>query len=123
MDGISGSQRMSNRLFLVAAFAVIALTTSPAHAFWWRYGSIEEAMQACKRWRPQGTFEVWIQGNDIIGPSGWSEYSIARCRNEPETRQILGLSRQIEAGSRWPKGWKGVPAKARDLSVVKRFRY
>ena len=84
---------------------------------------MEEAMQACKRWRPKGTFEVWRQGNDIIGPSGWMEFSIARCLNEPETRQILGLSRPIEAGSRWPKGWKGVPEKARDLSVYKRFRY
>ena len=43
MNDLSGSERMSNRLYLVAAFAVIALTPSPAHAFWWRYGSIEEA--------------------------------------------------------------------------------
>jgi hypothetical protein len=92
---------MGSRLFL-AALAVLALSSSPAYSFWWRYGSMAEADAACEKWASRGgTFRYkWERKTEIdfTTPDGWerkiekriSTESVRHCLHEEETNQFLG---------------------------------
>ena len=105
MDVTSGSERMSKRLYLVAAFAFLLVTPLPAQSFWWRYGSMAEAEAACEEWtKKRGAFRYkWKITKDlppwVDGPvSGVSSASIRSCHQEEETKQFLGYEYPFKNG-------------------------
>ena len=125
MDGISSSLRMGSRLYL-AVLAVLMLSSSPAHSFWWKYGSMAEAEVACNKWAGgRGTFRYRFQMNMGFDYSTFeTKYqestgtvSIRDCGHEEKTNQFLGYEYPYKEGFLLEDAPWG------DGKVVKRFRY
>ena len=125
MDGMSGSQQMGKLRFLIALGAVLTLMSPAAEGFWWKYGSMAEALNACVEWADkQGKFQIYREYTNYAFETEmvWDSREVAGCVNEVETQQVLGWAYQVKAGSRWPNGWRSMPNNGKQ-KVVKRFRY
>tara|TARA_X000001036_G_scaffold291599_1_gene270924 strand:+ start:664 stop:1035 length:372 start_codon:yes stop_codon:yes gene_type:complete len=121
------------RLLLLALTAGL-LSPIAGEAFW-KYGSMEQAWQGCYKWVRQGkNYKYWAwevqkygrtsyYSDDNDYPSGkWvvQEQSKRFCRQENETRQILGKVRKIQnnfvIGVWWTERFKRT-------EIKKHFRY
>ena len=126
IDGMSGSHRMGKLRSLIAASAVLILIPPAAEAFWWRYGSRDEALYACMAWMSkQGKFHVYREYINSAGETVmvWDHRDVAEdCHDDPYSSEFIGLGFPVKDGSRWPNGFESMPNKGK-LKAFKRFPY
>ena len=84
---------------LIALSALVTLMPPAAEAFWGKYGSFREAWTACFEWTREPSQREMQRGSASI-----------YCWPEKETRQVMAMHKQTNAGKTNEK-------------VLKRFRY